>query len=61
MCPDLSAPSNGSVTVNDSRMGNTAVYSCEEGFVLVGHVMRTCMNNSEWSREAPVCWINPGN
>ena len=59
MCPaDLSAPTNGAVTVNGHR---TAVYSCEEGFELVGDVMRTCTSNSQWSGEAPVCQSNPGN
>ena len=61
MCPDLSAPRNGTVTVNGSRTGDKAVYSCEDVFELVGDVMRTCMNNSQWNGEAPVCQSNPGN
>ena len=61
VCPDLSDPSNGSVTMNGSRMGDSAVYSCDDEFELVGDEMRTCMRYSEWSGEAPVCWINPGN
>ena len=63
MCPGLSDPSNGEVTVSGHRTGDTAVYSCEDGFELLGDVMRTCMSNSEWSGEAPVCRsnYNPGN
>ena len=61
MCPDLSAPTNGAVRVNGRRTGDKAVYSCEDGFELVGDVMRTCMSNSQWSGESPVCQSNPGN
>ena len=62
VCPgDLTAPTNGAVTVNGVRTGDKAVYSCEDGFELVGDVMRTCMSNSQWSGEPPVCQSNPGN
>ena len=61
VCPDLSDPSNGVVKVNSQRTDDTAEYSCDEGFELVGDVMRTCMSNSEWSGKAPSCMRNPGN
>ena len=62
MCPgDLTAPTNGTVTVNGVTTGDTAVYSCDEGYVLVGDMTRTCMNNSQWSGAAPTCPSNPGN
>ena len=62
VCPaGLTAPTNGAVTVNGRRTGDTAVYSCEAGFELNGDMIRTCMSNSEWSGEAPSCMSNPGN
>ena len=62
VCPDLSAPENGSVTVSGFTTGDTAVYSCEDGFELVRDSMRTCMSNSQWSGQAPNCQISsPGN
>ena len=61
VCPGLSAPENGSVTVNGFTTGDTAVYSCEEGFELVRDAMRTCMSNSQWSGQSPSCQISPGN
>ena len=61
MCPgDLAAPTNGAVTVNGFTTGDTAVYSCDEGYELVGEQTRTCMSNSQWSGAAPTCLSNPG-
>ena len=62
VCDDLSSPSNGSVKVNGHRTDDTAVYSCDDGFTLVGEdTMRTCLSNSDWSGEAPICRSNRGN
>ena len=61
MCPDLSDPENGEVTVNGHRTDHTAVYSCNDGFKLVGHKIRTCLRISRWSGEEPVCRSDPGN
>ena len=62
MCPgDLTAPTYGAVTVNGRRTGDTAIYSCNAGYVLVGDMIRTCMSNSQWSGAAPTCLSNPGN
>ena len=32
-----------------------AVYSCDEGFELVGESTRECMNDSTWSGRSPTC------
>ena len=61
VCDDLSAPSNGAVTVNGHRTNDTAVYSCDDGFELVGDDVRTCLSNSDWSGETPVCLSIHGN
>ena len=51
----LDDPSNGSVIVNGVLTDDTADYSCDEGFELVGERTRVCMNDSQWSGEAPEC------
>ena len=61
VCLDLSTPADGSVTVNGYTTGDTAVYSCNNGFELVGNVSRTCMSISEWSGEPPTCRSIVGN
>ena len=61
MCPDLTAPENGRVTVNGCRTGDRAEYSCDEGYELVGDQTRECMSNSQWSGQTPSCQISPGN
>ena len=57
----MSSPGNGAVTENGFTTGHTAVYSCEDGFELVGDMTRVCMNNSEWTGQTPSCQIIPGN
>ena len=58
-CPSLSNPSFGSVTVTGLSIGDTATYSCNAGFDLVGVVVRTCelveAGIAEWSGSAPIC------
>ena len=60
-CPDLSAPLNGQVTVNDINdvEGSTATYSCDETYILVGGATRTCENTGQvegvWNGSAPMC------
>ena len=57
----MTAPENGTVTVNGVTTGDTAVYSCEDGYELVGDQTRTCMSNSQWSGQTLSCQISPGN
>ena len=30
-------------------------YECEEGYVMVGEMIRSCMNNGSWSGSPPLC------
>ena len=59
LCPELTAPANGNVTVTGQSVGDTATYSCDAGFVLDGNASRTCTmldpDASDWSLMAPVC------
>ena len=55
MCLDLTAPNNGQVVVNGMTPGDTAMYSCDMGFELVGADTVTCGDDGMWSAGRPVC------
>ena len=55
MCPDLVDPVNGMVMMTGNSEDDTATYSCDPGFELVGEMTRICQSNSEWSGAPPIC------
>ena len=62
LCPELSAPANGGVTLNTQTfgVGTTATYSCDPGYVLVGEITRTCEDTHSgatgtWNGTEPLC------
>lgn len=55
LCPKLKAPANGAVNVSGLYPGQKAVYSCNDGFQLVGLSVRKCQRDGKWSQEAPIC------
>ena len=54
-CPRLDDPPDGTVSVTGYSIGHFATYSCDDGFDLVGEAVRMCMDNSQWSGDAPQC------
>ena len=54
-CPELSHPENGMVTWTGLAPGDTATYTCDEGFELNGAETRTCQGNETWSGVPPTC------
>ena len=54
-CPELSAPANGIVSVTGQRSGDTATYTCNSGYDLVGSEVRTCQPSGMWSGFEPSC------
>jgi hypothetical protein len=58
-CPVLSAPAFGSVRVTGRRPGDTATYTCNTGFELIGPMTRTCEETgpgeADWDEDAPIC------
>ena len=63
-CPPLNDLSNGTVTYNvesdNLEFGTQAIYSCDNGFSLVGNTTRTCTGDgssttSSFDGEAPTC------
>ena len=55
LCPDLSNPTNGTVTVMGTSVGDTASYTCNDGFELIGSMSVTCTSDGTWSDEPPMC------
>ena len=55
VCPDLEDPTYGSVDDGDNHPGTRAVYSCNDGFELVGDRKRLCDYDGTWDGEAPTC------
>ena len=60
MCPDPVAPDNGGVSFTGNSVGDTATYTCDTGFELVGVSTVTCTaapdgNSASFQPAAPVC------
>ena len=54
-CDDLQSPNNGSIKLTGTSFGDTATYSCDMGFMLLGESTRTCEAGSFWSGVVPFC------
>jgi len=55
-CGPLTDPANGQVSHPDgTTFGQTATYSCNTGYNLVGDSTRTCQATGNWSGNAPIC------
>ena len=55
-CGNLTDPANGQVThTAGTTYGQTATYSCDTGYILVGNRTRTCEATGNWSGSAPTC------
>ena len=55
-CGTLTDPANGSVNhTAGTTFRQTATYSCDTGYNLVGDSTRTCNATGQWSGRAPTC------
>ena len=55
-CGDPPPPGNGQVDHNaGTTFRQTATYSCNTGYILVGRNTRTCQATGLWSGGAPTC------
>ena len=55
-CGALPNPANGLVNnTNGTTFGQTATYSCNTGYNLVGNSTRMCQATGVWSGSAPTC------
>ena len=58
VCPDLPNPANGMVTISGNSDGDTATYTCDQGYELVGAETLTCQSiGAQWSDPPPVCQL----
>ena len=55
-CGSVTDPANGQVDLTSgTTFGQTATYSCNTGYNLVGSSTRTCQATGVWSGSAPTC------
>ena len=54
-CPDLDPPTGGNIETTGTNFWDTATYTCDSGFNLVGVATRTCQANGAWSGTPPFC------
>ena len=55
-CGTLNATTNGQVNhTAGTTFGQTATYSCDTGYNLVGNSTRTCQADGVWSGSEPTC------
>ena len=55
-CGTLTDPANGQVNhTAGTTFGQTATYSCNIGYNLVGNNTRVCQDTANWSQNAPTC------
>ena len=54
MCPDLVPPENGQVEFT-TNVGDTAVYTCNAGYILSGARTRLCLPGGVWNGSDPIC------
>ena len=50
-CPEPAAIRNGIF----STLNDTVTYTCQDGFVMVGEPVRSCLDNGTWTHEEPRC------
>ena len=48
------------VSLTGNAIKDTATYTCNSGFELVGTQNVTCQSNAQWSAPSPVCRRLPG-
>ena len=55
-CGNLTDPANGQVIhPGGTTFGQTATYSCNTGFNLVGNSTRMCQADGMWTASTPTC------
>ena len=54
-CPDVYAPTYGSVDANSTIFQSKVRYYCDHGYKLYGSEYRTCDYTGQWTEEPPTC------
>jgi len=56
-CGDPGTPHNGTRMLSGTRLRSTVMYSCDDGYLLIGSSMRECLDNESWSGVPPKCQL----
>merc|ERR1719204_1056990 len=59
-CPELPDPPNGQVHLTGRHFQDRAVYTCDEGYQIVGVEKVVCQTSGQWSGEQPTCKHSSG-
>ncbi len=54
-CPQLFAPANGSLYPCSNLSGQTCIFSCDNGYNLIGSRTRRCNSNGTWTGTPTQC------
>lgn len=54
-CGQLESPVNGKVHLSGTNIGDTATYTCQQGFTLNGSPLRVCDTDGQWTNSQPTC------
>jgi hypothetical protein len=57
VCPTLNDPDNGNLELSGNTFGQTAEYTCNTGFNLIGESILMCGADGQWigDGDSPVC------
>lgn len=55
MCVILENPADGAVSLEGNSVGDTAVYTCNPGFELIGVAVLICQADGTWDNLPPDC------
>ncbi|XP_063401402.1 sushi, von Willebrand factor type A, EGF and pentraxin domain-containing protein 1-like [Mytilus trossulus] len=55
VCPNLSSPEDGKVSVTSQTYPSIAKYECNVGYIMEGESDRVCQPDGSWSSKAPNC------
>ena len=55
LCPDQDNPANGVVVQTGNSEGDTASYTCDSGYYLVGPPVLNCQADGTWDDSPPIC------
>ena len=58
-CPSLAFPAKGNLTLSGDTFGETANYSCNTGYNLIGERSLMCGSNGSWNGAPPTCQGEP--
>ena len=60
-CPNYTDFKNGRVSLSGVSVGDTATFTCNDGYELVGDSSLICLSDGTWDSSPPVCQGPTGN